>query len=125
MALSEDGFITQRMGLLASSGYKARETAEHLLLCTSQPPQPRNFQLKVSVVLRMRKAALVELTSRGLTVGGGRSGGRVKGDTKLFWFLSVGIRKTREGHCSYNLSWVQMKRFCGHVCGVQCPGRNI
>lgn len=75
----------------------------------------------MSVVLRMRKAALVELTNRGLLAGGGQGGGRVKGDTKLscfFFFKSVGLRKTGEGHYSYNLSWVQMKGFCGNMCGA-------
>lgn len=40
----------------------------------------------------MRKSALVELTNRGLMAGGGQGGSRVKGDTKLSWFLSVGLR---------------------------------
>lgn len=122
LAMSKDGSVTTREVLLASSGY--RPGTLNILPCTWQSPRPRNIQPKMSLVMRMRKAALEELMNSGLTAEGGRCRGWVKGGTKLSWFLSVRLKKTEEAHYFYNLSWVQKRGLCGAVCGTHHPGEE-
>lgn len=43
----------------------------------------------------------------------------------MSWLLSIGLKMIEEGYYFYNLSWTQMRRFCGDVCGIHCPGEVI
>lgn len=71
--MSRDTLVTTRWVLLASRGNRPG-TLPNILQCTGQASQPRSTQPETSIVLRMRKAALVELTNKGLKAGGGRCG---------------------------------------------------
>lgn len=120
LVVSRDlGFVTMRWGCYWHL-MGTRDTAPSYKMHKTAPTTKKHLAQNVNSA--DEKSCLRGTQKQGVHGWGVWCRGWVQGHTKLSWLPSMELKRTEEGCYFYNLSWVQMKRFCEDVCGTHHYG---